>query len=178
MARILKKGYSRGSTPLLKYKKLVYQTEYDINTQTMSIHEGDKDTPVLATANLSRSTEGITPIQFLSDSTTIEQKHVHHKLCTTSNTYFTFNGKAYHWKSHAALLEDRTNICLAVFRPIYSSEPRHRIGSIIFTTEEANGLRDMIVITRLVDMARSDEAKLTVSPQSMEKLIAQKLNLA
>ncbi len=134
----------------------------------MSIHEGDKTTPILATANLSRSSEGITPIQFIKDSETIEQKHVHHKLFTTSNTYFNFKGKAYHWKSHAALLEDRTNICLAVFRPIYKSEPRHRIGSVIFTTEQADGLRDMVVITRLVDIARSDEAKLTVSPQSMK----------
>jgi len=129
----------------------------------MLIHESDKESPVIATADLTRAAEGISVIEFTNPAATVELKHVHHRLpWTHSNTYLTFDGKKYHWKAHAALIEDDTKICLAVFHNVNLGGPRRKLGSIVFTTAEGWKMRDLAAISRLVDMERSDEAKIEV----------------
>jgi len=128
----------------------------------MLIHQGDKEGPVIATADLSRATEGISVVEFMEPKSTIQLEHIHHKLpWTHANTYFTFAGKKYHWKAHAALIEDDTRICLAVYHNINLGAIPRKLGSIVLTVEGLK-MRDLVVITCLVDKARSDEAKLEV----------------
>ena len=128
----------------------------------MLVHKGDKEGPVIATADLSRASEGVSVIEFAEPQSTSQLEHIHHRLpFTHSNTYFTFGGKKYHWKADAALIEDDTRICLAVYHNINLGGIKHKFGSIVFTTEGARA-RDVVAITHLVEHARSDEAKLEV----------------
>jgi hypothetical protein len=128
----------------------------------MLIHQGDKKGPVIATADLSRATEGISVVEFIEPQCTVQLDHVHHKLpWTHANTYFTFGGKKYHWKAHAALLEDDTRICLAAYHAINLGGPRRKLASIVLTNEGLK-MRELVAVTCLVEQARSDEAKLEV----------------
>lgn len=128
----------------------------------MLIHRDDKEGPVIATVDLNRATEGISVIEFKEPQAVVQLKHVHHKLpFTHANTYFTFGGKKYHWKAHAALLEDDTRICLAAHHTINIGGPRRRLGSIVLTSEGLK-MRDLVAVTRLAEQARCDEAKLEV----------------
>lgn len=128
----------------------------------MLIHRDNKEGPVIASVDLNRATEGISVIEFKELQAFVELKHVHHKLpFTHANTYFTFGGKKYHWKAHAALLEDDTRICLAAHHTVNIGGPRHRLGSIVLTSEGLK-MRDLVAVTRLAEQARSDEAKLEV----------------
>ena len=128
----------------------------------MLIHQGDKEGPVIATVDLSRATEGISVVEFKEPHVIVQLEHVHHKLpFTHANTYFTFGGKKYHWKAHAALIEDDTRICLAVYHNINPGGTPHKLGSIVLTSEGLKK-RDLVAITRLAEQARSDEARLEV----------------
>lgn len=126
------------------------------------IHRGDKGGPVIAIADLSQAKEGISVVEFQEPQSVVQLAHVHHRLpLTHSNTYFTFGGKKYHWKAHAALIEDDTRICLAAHHTINLGGPRHRLGSIVLTHEGLK-MRDLVAVTLLVERARSDEEKLEV----------------
>jgi hypothetical protein len=128
----------------------------------MLIHRGDKGGPVIATADLSQAKEGISVIEFQEPQSVVHLAHVRHRLpLTHANTYFTFGGKKYHWKAHAALIEDDTRICLAAHHTINLGGPRHRLGSIVLTNEGMK-MRDLVAVTLLVERARSDEEKLEV----------------
>ena len=126
------------------------------------IHQTDKDSPIIAAADVSRASEGISTIQFHDPEAACLLEHVHHKHpFTHANTYFTYGGKKYHWKAHSALIEDDTRICLGVLHRINLGGVRHKHGSIVLTHEGLNA-KDMVAVTCLVEHARSDEAKLEV----------------
>ena len=129
----------------------------------MLIHQGDKESPVIATADINRATEGICVVEFKEPyAATVQLEHVHHKIpFTHGNTYFTFDGKKYHWKAHSALLEDATRVCLGVCDRTGLGGPRRKLGSIILTYEGSK-MRNLVVITCLVEQTRSDEVKLEV----------------
>jgi len=132
------------------------------NEHKILIHKDGKNSPVIATADLHQAKDGHIVVEFTEPQATVQLDHVHHKLpWTHANTYFTFEGKKYHWKAHAALIEDDTKLCVAVFHTVNLGGPRHKHGSIVLAADGPK-MRDLAAITRLVDMARSDEAKLEV----------------
>ena len=125
------------------------------------IHRDGKDSLVIATADLHKAKEGIVVVEFVEPPATVELHHVHHKLpWTHANTYFTYEGKKYHWKAHAALLDDK-KACVAVFHTLNLGGARHKHGSLVVDSNDIK-LRDLAAVTRLADMARSDEVKLEV----------------
>jgi hypothetical protein len=94
------------------------------------IHKDGKQSPVIATADLHRAKEGHVVIEFTEPKATVQLEHIHHRLpWTHANTYFTFDGKKYHWKAHAALIEDDTKVCVAVFHTVNLGGPRRKHGS-------------------------------------------------
>ena len=56
-------------------------------------------------------------------------------------------------------MEDDTQACLATTKV---GGPLPKLENIVFTTAEGAKTRDLVTVTRLVDVARSDEAKLQV----------------
>ena len=126
------------------------------------IHQTDQDSPIIAAADLSGASGGICVIQFHNPEAAVRLEHVHHKVpFTHANTYFTFGNKQYHWKGHAALVEDDTSVCLGVNHHFNLGGPRHKLGNIVLTHEGLKA-KDMVLVTCLVEQARSDEAKLEV----------------
>lgn len=57
------------------------------------------------------------------------------------------------------MIEDETRICLAVFHTVNLGGPRRKHGSIVITSEGMK-MRDLVAVTRLVDMARSDRGEI------------------
>lgn len=137
-----------------------------VEEHKLLIHKGDGDSPVIATADLSKCTEGLSSIEFIEPQVNIQLEHVHHKLpLTHGNTYFNFGGRQYHWKAHTVLIENDTRVCLALYHTVIYDGPRKALGSIVLTADgslDGMNVQDLVVVTRLVDMARSDEAKLLV----------------
>lgn len=128
----------------------------------MLIHQTGQDSPIIAAADLSRASEGICVIEFHNPEAAVRLEHVHHKFpFTHGNTYFSFGDKNYHWKAHSALVEDDTRICLGVHHKANLGGTLHKFGSMILTHEGLK-LKDVVVVTGLVEQARSDEARLEV----------------
>jgi len=126
------------------------------------IHSDGKDSPVIATVDLARAKEGFMVVEFANPPAKVEMHHVPHKLpWTHSNTYFTYEGKKYHWKSFAALLEDDTRTCVATFHTINLGGPRRKHGSLVLV-HDSTQMRDMAAVTRLAGLARADEMNLEV----------------
>jgi hypothetical protein len=92
----------------------------------------------------------------------------------TGNTYFNFGGRQYHWKAHTVLIENDTRVCLALYHTVIYDGPKKALGSIVLTADgslDGMDVQDLVVVTRLVDMARSDEAKLLVHIPKLHGLI-------
>jgi len=62
------------------------------------------------------------------------------------------------WEAHSALVEDDTRVCLGVNHTANIGGSRRKLGSLILTHEGMKA-KDMVVVTCLVEHARSDEAK-------------------
>lgn len=117
---------------------------------------------MIATVDLRQAKEGHIIVEFTERHVVVQLEHVHHRFpWTHSNTYFSFGGKKYHWKAHAALIEDDTKVCVAIFHTVNLGGPRRKHGSIVLASDGVE-LRDLAAVTRLADMARSQEAKLEV----------------
>lgn len=139
----------------------------------MTIHRGDKEGPVIATALQCFEKDGVTEIQMYEPFETIVYlSHVHHMLpFFHGRTSFTFGSKSYHWKGHTALIEDNTGLFIAALHTKFSETHYHKLGTLI-VQPKGQKLLDLIVISCLVMQERSDEGKLAVSsPLSLLKVI-------
>jgi hypothetical protein len=123
------------------------------------IHQTDKTSPIIAAADLTGAYGGICVIELHNPEAAVRLEHVHHKFpLSHANTYFSFGDKQYHWKAHSALVEDDTRVCLGVNHTANIGGSRRKLGSLILTHEGMKA-KDMVVVTCLVEHARSDEAK-------------------
>jgi len=129
----------------------------------ITIHQGDKMGPVLATAEPCKDKEGKTEIHPSDSSSSVVLNHIHHGLgpLLHGKTQFELNGEKYHWKGHTEFINDQSGLVLAKFHPTTLEGPKHKIGSLVIEWD-GKALMDMIVITALVVQERSDEGKIAV----------------
>jgi len=138
----------------LKNKNVAYYCE--VTADHVAIHRGDSNGPVIATAASFEGKDGITDIEMTELGATVPIRHKHHTLpMTHGSTYFRADGKQYRWKKHEQLVDEDTGTVLAVFYPARGSP---HLGS-LHITPAGEKLRDLAVITALVDQERSDEKK-------------------
>jgi hypothetical protein len=125
----------------------------------LTIHRGDKSGPTVARANACLVTPGTTDIHLTDPLHTVELEHILYP--DSSKTTFTIDGKTYHWKGHAELLEDETQLKIAHFYPswLVSDVKEHKLGKLIIYKED---LVDLVVLTALVVQERSDEGRQAV----------------
>ena len=124
----------------------------------MSVHRGDENGPVIATAEAFQGKDGITEIQLTEQEAVVPIRHKHHTLpLMHGNTYFRVNGKQYQWKKHNELIEQDGGTVIARFQGISEKDSRE-LGTLTVTQEGAQ-LVDLAVITSLIDQERADEGK-------------------
>ena len=133
-----------------------------LDQHKLLIHKDGKDSPVIATVDMSQAKEGSLVAEFADPPAKVEMHHVPHKLpWTHSNTYFTYEGKKYHWKAYSALIEDDTRTCIATFHTVNLGGPRRKHGSLVLV-HDSTKMRDLAAVTRLAALAQADELKLEV----------------
>ena len=77
------------------------------------------------------------------------------------NTFFQIGSKKVHWKGQSALVEDKTGICLAVFRAKFFETKNRKLGTLLVTTY-GNEFLDIIMVSALIEQERTDEAEFEV----------------
>lgn len=130
----------------------------------MSIHHGDKNGHIIANANACLVTPGVTDVHFEHPLHTVELEHILYPD-SSSKTTFSVNGKSYHWKGHAELLEDETQLKVAHFYPswLIIDVKEHKLGKLIIYEKD---LMDLVIATALVVQERSDEGRQAVHSNS------------
>jgi len=129
------------------------------------VHKGDKSGPVIASATQFIGKDGSTEVKLIGAAQrSIELKHVHGAFpFFHGNTFFKIGEKKVHWKGHSALVEDHTNVCLAVYKAKFLETKDRKLGTLLITAPGVPYL-DIIVVSALVEQERSDEAEAEVSP--------------
>jgi hypothetical protein len=126
----------------------------------LTIRRGNADGPILATAEISKAIEGSTEIYFHDSGTSIEIRHSHAKFpFAHSQTLFTYNGKAYHWKDHKELVDDATGEVVGKFHATWLEGSGRKIGTLEVKDVP---MQDLVVLTAIVVQERSDERTLAV----------------
>lgn len=145
---------------------MAYYCEAD-DSHKLTIHRGGKEGPVIATAVQCLEKDGVTEIHMFEPlETTVCIEHVHRRLpFFHGKTSFTFGGKNYHWKGHSALIEDDSGILLAALHATILVADYHKLGTLI-VVQAGQKLLDLVVVSCLVMLERSDEGKLAVCPAS------------
>ena len=128
------------------------------------MHKGDRSGPVIATATQFIGKDGSTVVKLIGEpQSLIELKHVHGVFpFFHGNTFFQIGETKVHWKGHSALVEDHTNICLAVYKAKFLETNNRKLGTLLITTHGTPSL-DIIVVSALVEQERTDEAEAQVS---------------
>jgi hypothetical protein len=128
----------------------------------ITIHRGDKSGPVIATGEACPDPEGSTDLKLPDEKNVLRLEHTHRKLFHIhGKTEFSYQGRSYHWKGHTALVDDKTDMLLAVFHSEWFNANWNKIGRLEITVEGQRML-DLAVITALMVQERSDEGKRAV----------------
>jgi hypothetical protein len=128
----------------------------------VTVHKGDKDGPVIGTANLQHERDLNINIHLGDHNGFISLQHHHHKIpFVQSKTTFTVMDKSYHWKGESELLEDETKDVLATYRESLWENNSHTLGRLEIM---AKGLlmQDIVVLSALIVQARAGQHKDTV----------------
>ena len=131
--------------------------------QTITVHRGDKDGPVLATGKPCLTESGATDIHMNTDPPfTVHFQHSSSLLpFFHGKTTFNFEGNRYHWKGHTALIDDDSGVLQAAFdAKLFEHEPDH-LGKLV-VSYDGQKMLDLVVISCLLVQERSDEGKLSV----------------
>lgn len=131
----------------------------------LTVHRGDKTSPVIATTGgLCPTEKGVTEVFLEEDSNPIVLEHIHHETFHIhGKTLFTYKGKKYHWKGHTGLVDDETDTLLAIFHSSWFDLNWNKVGRLEITSE-GKKLLNIAVITALIVQERSDEGKQAVCP--------------
>jgi hypothetical protein len=95
------------------------------------------------------------------EHTTLSLEHFDRKFFHAyDKTMFTYHGNKYHWKGHSELLEDETEIVLAVFHAGWfdsrTGVKGTKLGRLEITYDGLN-LMDLVMISAMVVQERADE---------------------
>jgi len=143
--------------------RVLYYCEVSTSEESkLVVHRGPKSGPIIAQINPCLATPGLTDIQLSDPLYTLELEHVDHPDYT-SFTKFSYNGKNYHWKGHAELVEEDTGERIAQFYEswLVVDVKEHKLGKLVMN-DDAKELMDLVVITAFAIQERSDEAKKAV----------------
>lgn len=131
----------------------------EVDAEKISIHRGDANGPVIATADSFQGRDGITEIAMLETEAIVPIRHRHHSLpMMHGSSYFRVDGKQMQWKKHTELIDDNGNV-LARFEGV--TEDSHKVGRLVIT-QQGQQRADLAMITCLIDQERADEGKYKV----------------
>lgn len=134
-------------------KQVAYYCQ--VTPQQVEIHSGDKNGPIIATADSFLGKDGVTDLQ-LTDGGVFSVRHKHHTIpLTHGSSSFSAGGKNYIWRKHYDLIEEGTNTVLAVIHPARGSS---HLGT-LYIFPAGNKIKDLIVLTALVDTERHNVDK-------------------
>lgn len=117
----------------------------------------------MAEASPCLATPGVTSIHFLIPVQTIELHH-HEREGVPPVSRFRVDGKEYYWNGHSELIKVEGGDLLAEFFPSWTivDVQEHKLGKLT-VRDEGKRLLDIVVVTALVVMERSDEARQAVT---------------
>jgi Family of unknown function (DUF6593) len=130
---------------------------------TITFHEGQKDGPVIATAEPCKDKQGSSKIQYGKPESTIALEHLPRRMLVLSpKTVFTFDDKKYYWKGYSDLFEEKTDKLVAQYTPKMTEGADPFTGSLLVTEGNRKQLDDLIVVSTAVMQQRSDARRRAV----------------